>query len=814
MDRIVQRKDRLYEDAGVMVDGGKRRKHFLSNHFPSWIVYSSAVQGDHNDSSSDATSSEDEEDERKYRFGPSKSWHKYDCIRPYRETGSHRNYPRQDTVRAFVPFTPGDSNTDDGVGEYQPRSSEKISQAFKDYQQQYAGGYPDIMTRDQHESTHYQDFMLQDCHGGRHHLRDNSALHSRSVCLTDYTGAQYHFPATDLLPAVSSYGQISSSTSQWEQYDDSGHHTKDKGSSLRKSNDDKECSPVLAGKSEKTSFGVSGHQTYSDPSNELAIASIKAKCAKIVHLLDLQQARRKKGRITPGDGKEERKYVINEKEVRHNQGQASENDAKELCVQDREDGQNCWVSEKACLLEQGKTTLHVVEEEEMGMISDNYPGTPDDEDVDTGPHRNEELQQEREKLQKEDKSNVDTCCLIQEKGGSIRKLKEDDEHGSPTVFLDEYWSDDEEQSESSDGTFWWDDKDIEDELELSTSKEYHSGSRANQHVLLEEWYEIEKILGMEEDPHVLPDEVVGHEERQTLLAEWTLIEEALELENMLGKTVETSNQCSSGNRAQLIQDIIAKAQLDKQGVVAKALEDIRVVEDTTGHQCHSLGVQDIINEGPLCRDCIKPNTEDLWDYDHLLPEKYSLFPGNEGSGDDIDDVSYIASGMDVLCLDQAMEQDSNISDPLDVEPAHCDFTGQDDAHRWWWPGIREDTKFRMPDEAMENDSPGRRVAWKRRRNKQHQTMSSLSLQIRKCQHGKIKHDTPFRMSAFLVIRIISNDWKNHAMGRAVRRQKQPLACWRYSRVKTQTLRTRACCHICIDCALRRQTSESSFRDWA
>ena len=780
MDRIVQLKDKRYEDAGVMVDGRKRRKHFLSNHFPSWIVYSSAVQGDLNDSSSDATSSEDEEDERKYRFGPSKSWHKYDCPRPYRETGSHRNYPRQDTVRAFAPFTSGDSNTDDGVGQYQPRSSEKNPQAFKDYHQQYAGGYPDIVTRDQHESTHYQDFTLQDCHGGRHHLRDNSALLTNSVCLTDYMRAQYHVPATD----------------------------------LRKSYDDKECSPVLAGKSEKTSFGVSGHQTYSDPSNELAIASIKAKCAKIVHLLDLQQARRKKGRITPGDGKEEMNYVINEEDGRHNQGQASKNDAKELCVQDREDGKNGWVSEKACLLEQGKTTLHVVEEEEMDMISDNHQGTPDDEDVDTGPHRNEELQQEREKLQEEDKSSVDTCCLIQEEGGFIRKLKEDDEQGSPTVFLDECSSDDGEQSESSDGTFWWDDEDIEDELELSTSKEYHSGSRANQHVLLEEWYEIEKILGMEEDPHVLPDEVVGHEERQTLLAEWTLIEEALELENMLGKTVETSNQNSSGNRAQLIQDIIAKAQLDIQGVVAKALEDIRVVEDTTGHQCYSLGVQDIINEGPLCLDCIKPNTEGLWDYDHLLLEKYSLFPGNAGSGDDVDDVSHIASRMNVLCLDQAMEQDSNIRDPLDVEPAHGDFTGRDDSHRWWWQGIREDTKFRMPDEAMKNDSPGRRVAWKRRRNKQHPTRSSLSLQIRKCQQGKMKHDTPFRMSAFLVIRISSNDWKNHAMGRAVRRQKHPLACWRYSRVKTQTLRTRACCHICRDCALWRQTSEASFRDWA
>ena len=151
---------------------------------------------------------------------------------------------------------------------------------------------------------------------------------------------------------------------------------------------------------------------------------------------------------------------------------------------------------------------------------------------------------------------------------------------------------------------------------------------------------------------IVANEGMAYEERETLLAEWTMIEEAIAADNLFEQTRETLNPCINGNQEQIFEDIISQAQRDKQGVVAKALGEIRAVEETGGLQSYSLAVQKVIREMPLYHDSKLESVDFGSDNlpsgnDYLLSEGCSLSPGHADSEGEEDDVSPRELGMDV-----------------------------------------------------------------------------------------------------------------------------------------------------------------------
>ena len=91
--------------------------------------------------------------------------------------------------------------------------------------------------------------------------------------------------------------------------------------------------------------------------------------------------------------------------------------------------------------------------------------------------------------------------------------------------------------------------------------------------------------------------------------------------------------------------------------------------------------------------------------------------------------------------------------------------------RWRFPGIQM-SPYRMPDEFT-----------KKRRRKSCDGHQSHSYSSRRCNtRFSVANNPPQWIS-----QIVIDDWRRKMMGPAVRRQRRPLACWRYSRAKLDAL---------------------------
>ena len=91
--------------------------------------------------------------------------------------------------------------------------------------------------------------------------------------------------------------------------------------------------------------------------------------------------------------------------------------------------------------------------------------------------------------------------------------------------------------------------------------------------------------------------------------------------------------------------------------------------------------------------------------------------------------------------------------------------------RWRFPGIQM-SPYRMPDEFN-----------KKRRRKSCDGHQSHSYSSRRCNtRFSVANNPPQWIS-----QIVIDDWRRKMMGPAVRRQRRPLACWRYSRAKLDAL---------------------------
>ena len=91
--------------------------------------------------------------------------------------------------------------------------------------------------------------------------------------------------------------------------------------------------------------------------------------------------------------------------------------------------------------------------------------------------------------------------------------------------------------------------------------------------------------------------------------------------------------------------------------------------------------------------------------------------------------------------------------------------------RWRFSGIQM-SPYRMPDEFT-----------KKRRRKSCDGHQSHSYNSQRCNTRFSVANNPLQWISQIVI----DDWRRKIMGPAVRRQRRPLACWRYSRAKLDAL---------------------------
>ena len=696
MDRLAPLKGGRHGEEGVDVYTGKYSKHLLPNLHPSWVVYSHAVCRDPYNSSSDYTSSEDEEDESEYSLRSSRSWHQNAYLGSFRETRRPRSDPWHGNVRACAPFALEDSFNEEGVKEY-------LGAPYNGHQLRSSGKNLYL-----HDSYHMEE--------GKRQLHLSTTVTQTGTSFSDRTP---------------------SSTSQRGLDEVCKVYNKQEESPLSKLFDSDR--PPLVTIKEKTSLGESGHKTYSDPSNELAMASIKAKCATIVHMLDVKQARSKGRHVTSEVSTGERKYVNGERNNFPDPEDTMEKNMNEIYVQD-EDCENGFDNEEAqdghCekikeswLVEEARNTQSCVEEEGMNEI---LVAVPEDAVVDVGQDMDGGSLQE---CGMEADIKVDTSCLAGEDDPVY------------TVFMGDQAEEEHEYKMRYAG------------VETSVSRHVETADHVKKQCI--------NLMGFPEK------EDVSNGDRGTTLAEWALIMDALEAERLLKETMGTSNQAREADKAHIIPEIVARARNSLWKTVDVALEDIRNVQGTGNWKSSSSGIGiDVMLEGkdaPLEEtgtNCLNVDEEGL---QHLQPVKPKV--------------------------DQKRH-------PLD---------GKNVVFWWWWQGIREMILDWMPDYMWRRSGDRRRgVAWKRRRKKYHPTQRPLPLRTRTCRPKERERCCIY---FHLVHYLFANACKKQCMGLAVRKQKRPLACWRYSRVKSQTSRDGACRHICGDCDLWRQTSQASSIAW-
>ena len=132
------------------------------------------------------------------------------------------------------------------------------------------------------------------------------------------------------------------------------------------------------------------------------------------------------------------------------------------------------------------------------------------------------------------------------------------------------------------GEFWWDNENFEEEAKARTKKQLEESFQAKsseeypgcEDVMLQEWFEIEESLWKDGETCCTAKDIIGQGKKETLLAEWALIEEELEADKVFDQYAEISCQRNSENVTSKVQDIINRARLEIQEVVKTAVRNI------------------------------------------------------------------------------------------------------------------------------------------------------------------------------------------------------------------------------------------------
>ena len=287
--------------------------------------------------------------------------------------------------------------------------------------------------------------------------------------------------------------------------------------------------------------------------------------------------------------------------------------------------------------------------------------------------------------------------------------------------------------------FWWDCKDLEEEMRASAmgysgeyiwSKVTNEDHRHHNEILLQEWYDIEKTIGIDVETHNLMEDCIGVEEREIIWAEWSLIEEELKADEVLNQHLDTHNQSCVERGTDKIHEIIIRARLEIQVVVKTAVQHIRAIQQprtsfadlpgnssTSGDKC--VTQEDNFNSVIGC-----PSDDHLcsWEPWNILSIKSScciepaalvvnsLCPGGDLAASEQNDAERR------ILLDHLERYNALLKDPY-LFAGYATSAGL--PHRWQWHGIQEKPTNWMPYESVGNHAHQRGVAWKRRRRKFH-----------------------------------------------------------------------------------------------
>ena len=154
-----------------------------------------------------------------------------------------------------------------------------------------------------------------------------------------------------------------------------------------------------------------------------------------------------------------------------------------------------------------------------------------------------------------------------------------------------------------------------------------------------------------------------------------------------------------------------------------------------------------------------------------------IFPATEFPGDVID--------VNLLCEPTSDHCDVSLDALKNTE---CRSSEEADHHptpSWRWPGIRKIPNHRMPQDTSSAKRQRGVATWRRRWRCRNRPTKLHLLQVRKhkqkVEYGyHRKGNRSLHKIVYLTLCIL----KNQRMGPAMRKQKRPLACWRYSRTNT------------------------------
>ena len=526
--------------------------------------------------------------------------------------------------------------------------------------------------------------------------------------------------------------------------------------------------------------------------------SVKVQCDRILNLLGLHEPRRTKEKKCSGSEHSTEKVssMLEEREcqVRHQEAKKESSvlsrtavkDQGESCVVEEENGDHLETKEWSSVEEEPSnpprnramnvTPFNPVADGNMEATLDQNVDAVSEQYVDEGNGEMSEISHEKEHGNGEwsETNDMDEAGCYIDDGVAFDVLaysvtggyQDDDQDMDGIGFLTEEDCIDREQSSQVDGEeFWWDNEDWDEEVGIQTvthtresfsSQVSAEGHRSEQEVLLHEWYESEEILGMDNEATSTAEDGTGLEEKETLLAEWSLIEEAMELEMLLNRPTGIDNQNFSKDMHDKISEIIGSAKLKLHGVVVNAFRDICEVQEESiyfpkdkGILCDKLcGISrtlsgedsDIIEEqfvGVIRTSSDEDsNYQGACDPGHMHAVNKPLKHHNK-----IKNTSRcIESGVLVVYSDglrgepifseQNKVGETTFLEDLEYHSAHLEDTllgsqhlFKEDSHyaglpnRWHLHGIQDKTVDWMPDDSAQDGAQQRGVAWKRRRRK-------------------------------------------------------------------------------------------------
>ena len=406
------------------------------------------------------------------------------------------------------------------------------------------------------------------------------------------------------------------------------------------------------------------------------------------------------------------------------------------------------------------------EDQGLGTISDkNMNGVKDENtgiDERLGSHgkeyRDEEVSDHGEGTRAGDdmSAGVEVDSLVWEVD---ENQDEDEDMGNIELLLGQDWMNGDHVSQIEDEEFWWDSKDLEEEVGAPVTgccgghiwfKASDEDQINDREVLLQEWYDIEKTLGIDEETHTMAGDSIGLKEGEILLAEWSLVEEELVADKVFDQHLQTHNQYCVESRNDKIMEIISRARLEIQRVVQTAFHDIQ-------------GIQEVGTSEPSSPDLTRSRSsmenEDVkedYEFNNNLMDALDNLPESDQHPLKLEDIhsssgvtaflhdvgfwpesetkkiimsldkEYICDSVDQGAERPVTQQDGHQEDGVDEmfprKQSSPRSPGPDERPgwlpcRWQWQDIWKQNINQMPDGLAQEGAQQRGVAWKRRRNK-------------------------------------------------------------------------------------------------